>query len=112
MEKNLNFVGLIVMENKLKPETTPVIKELREANIRCIMVTGEFKGGFCVIFDIKFCIYCVSYTFSQKCTGTLRPFIYRHMHNTDKTNEKMFTKKSYHSKNLLINVLSYIFFIT
>lgn len=73
MEKNLNFVGLIVMENKLKPETTPVIKELREANIRCIMVTGEFKGGFCVIFDIKFCIYYVSYTFSQKCTGTLRP---------------------------------------
>lgn len=46
MEKNLNFVGLIVMENKLKPETTLVIKELREANIRCIMVTGEFKGVF------------------------------------------------------------------
>nr|XP_034336554.1 probable cation-transporting ATPase 13A3 isoform X2 [Crassostrea gigas] len=41
VEKNLNFVGLIVMENKLKPETTPVIKELREANIRCIMVTGD-----------------------------------------------------------------------
>lgn len=46
MEKNLNFVGLIVMENKQKPETTPVIKELREANIRCIMVTGVFKWVF------------------------------------------------------------------
>lgn len=34
---------------------------------RCVQV------GFCVIFDIKFCIYYVSYTFSQKCTGTLRP---------------------------------------
>ena len=41
VEKNLNFLGLLVMENKLKPETTPVINELKEANIRCIMVTGE-----------------------------------------------------------------------
>jgi phosphoserine phosphatase len=30
------------MENKLKPETTPVINELREANIRCVMITGMF----------------------------------------------------------------------
>jgi len=28
------------MENKLKPQTTPVIQELRDANIRTIMVTG------------------------------------------------------------------------
>lgn len=42
VEKDLIFLGLIVMENKLKPETTPVINELREANIRCIMVTGKF----------------------------------------------------------------------
>ncbi|XP_062591855.1 polyamine-transporting ATPase 13A3-like [Saccostrea cucullata] len=41
VEKDLNFLGLLVMENKLKPETTPVINELREANIRCIMVTGD-----------------------------------------------------------------------
>ncbi|XP_022343828.2 polyamine-transporting ATPase 13A3-like isoform X2 [Crassostrea virginica] len=41
VEKNLNFLGLLVMENKLKPETTPVINELKEANIRCIMVTGD-----------------------------------------------------------------------
>ncbi|XP_056009039.1 polyamine-transporting ATPase 13A3-like isoform X2 [Ostrea edulis] len=41
VEKDLIFLGLIVMENKLKPETTPVINELREANIRCIMVTGD-----------------------------------------------------------------------
>ncbi|XP_060069309.1 polyamine-transporting ATPase 13A3-like [Ylistrum balloti] len=41
VEKNLTFLGLLVMENRLKPETTPVIQELKEANIRTIMVTGD-----------------------------------------------------------------------
>jgi len=40
VESDLEFVGLIVFENKLKPETTPVIRELHEANIRTVMVTG------------------------------------------------------------------------
>jgi cation-transporting ATPase 13A2 len=29
------------MQNTLKPETTPVITELKKANIRCVMVTGD-----------------------------------------------------------------------
>lgn len=29
------------MRNTLKPETTPVIQELKSANIRCVMVTGD-----------------------------------------------------------------------
>ncbi|XP_069105845.1 polyamine-transporting ATPase 13A3-like [Argopecten irradians] len=41
VEKNLTFLGLLVMENRLKPETTPVIQDLKEANIRTIMVTGD-----------------------------------------------------------------------
>ncbi|XP_048250057.1 polyamine-transporting ATPase 13A3-like isoform X2 [Haliotis rufescens] len=41
VEKDLNFLGLLVMENCLKPETTPVIQTLREAAIRNIMVTGR-----------------------------------------------------------------------
>ena len=40
VESELEFVGLIVFENKLKPETAPVIRELHEANIRNVMVTG------------------------------------------------------------------------
>ena len=40
VESELQFVGLIVFENKLKPETTPVIHELRDADIRTVMVTG------------------------------------------------------------------------
>ncbi|KAK3104814.1 hypothetical protein FSP39_010866 [Pinctada imbricata] len=41
VEKGLTFLGLIVMENKLKLETNPVIAELRDANIRTVMVTGD-----------------------------------------------------------------------
>lgn len=86
MEKNLNFVGLIVMENKLKPETTPVINELREANIRCIMVTGVFKWVFGVILDIRVCyLICKLYIFTKVYFET---FINSHMH-IKKKNKKM-----------------------
>jgi cation-transporting ATPase 13A3/4/5 len=40
-EKNLVFLGFLIMQNTLKPETTPVIEELIAANIRCVMVTGD-----------------------------------------------------------------------
>lgn len=41
VESNLIFLGLIIMENRLKPETTGIITMLRNARIRNIMVTGE-----------------------------------------------------------------------
>lgn len=41
MECNLNFLGLLVMHNTLKSETTPVVRQLRNASIRCVMVTGN-----------------------------------------------------------------------
>ena len=41
MECNLNFLGLLVMHNTLKPETTPVVRQLHNASIRCVMVTGK-----------------------------------------------------------------------
>ncbi|KAI1285209.1 Polyamine-transporting ATPase 13A3 [Halotydeus destructor] len=41
IEKDLSFLGLLVMGNMLKPETTPVIDTLIGANIRVIMVTGD-----------------------------------------------------------------------
>lgn len=40
-ESNLDFVGFIIFENKLKPATTAVIKELNEAGIRKVMCTGD-----------------------------------------------------------------------
>lgn len=41
LEKNLTFLGLLVMGNMLKPETTEIIQILTKANIRCVMVTGD-----------------------------------------------------------------------
>jgi len=34
------FLGLLVLENRLKPETLPVIRTLKDAAIRTVMVTG------------------------------------------------------------------------
>ena len=41
VEVDLTFLGLIVLENRLKPETTGVMKILKKAAIRTIMVTGK-----------------------------------------------------------------------
>jgi cation-transporting P-type ATPase 13A2 len=41
VEAGLDFVGFIVFENKLKPTTTAVLRELRDANVGTVMVTGD-----------------------------------------------------------------------
>ncbi|XP_064418362.1 polyamine-transporting ATPase 13A3 [Latimeria chalumnae] len=41
VETNLDFLGLIIMQNKLKTETPAVLEDLRKANIRTVMVTGD-----------------------------------------------------------------------
>lgn len=41
LENNLEFLGLIILENRLKPETCPVISNLKAANIRTVMCTGD-----------------------------------------------------------------------
>ncbi|KAG5867045.1 hypothetical protein JTB14_022162 [Gonioctena quinquepunctata] len=41
IEKDLNFLGFIVLENRLKQDTTPCIQALNDASIRVIMVTGD-----------------------------------------------------------------------
>ncbi|XP_043258655.1 polyamine-transporting ATPase 13A3-like isoform X1 [Colletes gigas] len=41
VEQNLEFLGLVIMENRLKAPTIPVIKDLRTANIHVLMITGD-----------------------------------------------------------------------
>ena len=41
VESELTFLGFLVMQNTLKPESEPVITELKDAAIRCVMVTGD-----------------------------------------------------------------------
>lgn len=40
-ESGLQFLGLIIFENKLKPGTTPAIQALRQAHLVCRMITGD-----------------------------------------------------------------------
>ncbi|KAL4608143.1 putative cation-transporting ATPase 13A3 [Arapaima gigas] len=41
IENSMDFLGLIVMQNKLKAETPKVLEDLQQANIRTVMVTGD-----------------------------------------------------------------------
>ncbi|XP_050742833.1 polyamine-transporting ATPase 13A3 isoform X2 [Drosophila biarmipes] len=41
VESNLEFLGFVVLENRLKPDTAKVIKALNSAKIRTIMITGD-----------------------------------------------------------------------
>ncbi|XP_071998708.1 probable cation-transporting ATPase 13A5 [Engystomops pustulosus] len=41
VESDLIFLGLLILENRLKPETNSVLQELTDANIRTVMVTGD-----------------------------------------------------------------------
>lgn len=41
IERDLNFKGLLVLENRLKPETTGIIQVLKGANLKVVMITGN-----------------------------------------------------------------------
>ncbi|XP_055531150.1 polyamine-transporting ATPase 13A3 [Wyeomyia smithii] len=41
IECDLEFLGFVILENRLKADTEEVIDSLNAANIRCIMVTGD-----------------------------------------------------------------------
>ncbi|XP_054624927.1 polyamine-transporting ATPase 13A3-like isoform X2 [Dunckerocampus dactyliophorus] len=41
IESNMNFLGLIIMQNKIKEHTESTLLDLRQANIRTLMATGD-----------------------------------------------------------------------
>ncbi|XP_067398912.1 probable cation-transporting ATPase 13A5 [Emydura macquarii macquarii] len=41
VESDLTLLGLLIMENRLKAETKPVLEELSAARIRSVMITGD-----------------------------------------------------------------------
>ena len=41
LELSPKFLGFLIMQNKLKPQTGPVLAELNRAGIQSIMVTGD-----------------------------------------------------------------------
>lgn len=43
IECNLTLVGLIILENRLKPQTIGVIRTLKEAGMKLAMITGRYS---------------------------------------------------------------------
>lgn len=41
IESDLDFYGLLVLQNAIKPETTGIINELTQAELTTLMVTGD-----------------------------------------------------------------------
>ncbi|RMX43708.1 hypothetical protein pdam_00006345 [Pocillopora damicornis] len=41
IESNLQFLGLLILQNAVKPQSYPVIRTLQNADIRTVMVTGD-----------------------------------------------------------------------
>ena len=41
IESNLTFLGFLVMENRLKPESQEVLKDLYNCEVKCTMATGD-----------------------------------------------------------------------
>ena len=62
-EKDLEFHGLIVLQNSLKAETVPVLSELHHANIRTLMVTGLQSFSFDVENNteslLRWCLFTI-----------------------------------------------------
>lgn len=52
-EKDLDFLGFLIMKNSIKKATAPIIEVLTNANIRSIMVTGD--NGYTAITVAREC---------------------------------------------------------
>lgn len=56
IEKDFEFGGLIVLENRLKPQTKGVINVLKSARIKVVMVTGKnfnyFLNSYLLILTV------------------------------------------------------------
>jgi magnesium-transporting ATPase (P-type) len=50
VEHDLEFLGMIVLENRLKPETEPVICVLKGACMKIVMITGRKEKEYSELF--------------------------------------------------------------
>lgn len=41
IESQLTFLGFLIMENRLKPESEEVLKDLIKCEVKCTMATGD-----------------------------------------------------------------------
>ncbi|KAL4456644.1 hypothetical protein ABPG74_000751 [Tetrahymena malaccensis] len=65
LEKNLNFLGFLVLENKLKPDTAECIQRLKEGGVECKIISGDNPlttlqtGSECNILDENNKVYFI-----------------------------------------------------
>nr|CAH7713817.1 unnamed protein product [Callosobruchus chinensis] len=93
IEYDLELIALIILENRLKPETTPVMKILREADLKVAMITGDnIKTGMHVARECgmvepdEAIIEIVVDQSTERKTSSLLYVEYRHSNDTDVTN--------------------------
>ena len=72
-ESGLQFLGLLVFENKLKPGTTPAIQSLRAAHLACRMITGDNAltavsvASQCGLINQAAHVFSPSFIYGQLC---------------------------------------------
>ena len=72
----MRFLGLVVLQNRLKPETPKVIATLRDARIRSAMVTGDnvytacSVARECGLVSQQVCTWSMA---DSQITGSLQP---------------------------------------
>jgi cation-transporting ATPase 13A2 len=72
VEKELTFLGFLIMQNKLKSATIKALAELNEADIRTIMATGDNMltaisvGRKCGIVQEEQTVYLADLVFNNK----------------------------------------------
>lgn len=74
----MEFLGLIIMQNKIKGETAGVLQQLQQADIRTLMVTGKKKTllsscdgevSSCRTFGVKSGAISAAYIFNAPVIG-------------------------------------------
>ncbi|VEU22976.1 DEKNAAC104048 [Brettanomyces naardenensis] len=92
-ESDLEFIGFIIFENRLKKATTGALKELREAGLRTVMCTGDniltavSVAKECGLVDPADRVYVASFNYDdlrETLSGTsIPPIIWSEVDNPD-----------------------------
>ena len=68
VESGLIMAGVLIMQNRLKPETLPAMQQLNSANLESIMVTGDNPLTACYIAQECQMISKYKSIFLSECT--------------------------------------------
>lgn len=55
LELGCGFLGLVVLHNKVKPQTAPALVTLHNAHLSTVMLTGMHNSSsLCAVLDVGF----------------------------------------------------------